>query len=691
MVKKIFRYFTLSVFGALAAVAGAMAKPAGMTLKKDNFRIVVAEDEVEPVKLAVETLRRDFHRVMHFIPEVADKTGTQAGIEIVVVNESLEHPVVDVAGLRPLDGFESHRVYADAANGRIYLAGKDMRGTIYAIYSFSEEILGVPPLWFYCSWDPAYKSAVKIPAGYDYYMKSPQVRYRAWFPNDTDLFTPWRKLSWENNELWLETMLRLKLNTVELERTVLYPDCRLNDNAMLLHKYGLVLTSHHHIAVNSDFRQWGDYWRKVRKMDPPKFSLDRMQDLIDFWSYSIEAVKRSGVENLWQISFRGAGDQPYWIIFPDAPETDKERAEVINDMIRVQLDLIKKSTDDPDPYVRMTFYDELSDLLAAGYLDPPAGENMLWTYVAARRDHYPNDDIVNFDTNRKVKLGYYMNLQFTSTGAHLAPAESPWKMEANYRYVNSKAPLQFSVVNAGNVREFIMEMSANAKMMWDYAAYDSDDFFLDYCAQYFGQRYAKQIAGLFRDYYYSYWTQKPSDFPGFDRQYLFHDLRYGRALDMIAGRFWKFTPSPLGDIGYERVKGRSFRLGFDNQVDSLLKGTEMTAPKFKKVADDCEKMMARLPQDRVKFFRDNLYVYARYMEHLNNSLYHFVMAYKGQADKALCGENLALAKDYMEKARQVLYTTQEGVFEKWYAGDWIFGFDKKLKNIERLQKENDKR
>ena len=124
----------------------------------------------------------------------------------------------------------------------------------------------------------------------------------------------------------------------------------------------------------------------------------------------------------------------------------------------------------------MTFYDELSDLLAKGYLQPPTGKNMLWTFVAGRRDHYPYDDLVTFDTTKQVKLGYYMNLQFTSTGAHLAPAEGPWKMEANYRYVNTRGPLTFSVVNAGNLREFVMEMSANARMMWDMKAYNTNSF-----------------------------------------------------------------------------------------------------------------------------------------------------------------------------------------------------------------------
>ena len=40
--------------------------------------------------------------------------------------------------------------------------------------------------------------------------------------------------------------------------------------------------------------------------------------------------------------YRGIGDQPYWAAFEDAPVGEKERAEVINRMLRIQLDMIKK-------------------------------------------------------------------------------------------------------------------------------------------------------------------------------------------------------------------------------------------------------------------------------------------------------------------------------------------------------------
>ncbi len=55
------------------------------------------------------------------------------------------------------------------------------------------------------------------------------------------------------------------------------------------------------------------------------------------------------------------------------------------------------------------------------------------------RDHFPTTTSGNCPTGGDQPLGYYFNYQFTSTGSHLAPAEGPWKMEANFRYVASRS------------------------------------------------------------------------------------------------------------------------------------------------------------------------------------------------------------------------------------------------------------
>ena len=658
-----------------------------ITLTYGNFRVVVPDGECSQVRLAADALCRDFGKVME-PPSDSSEGESEGGLSIVVVNEATPGAVDLLTVRKPLDGFESHRIYCDAAANRIYLHGKDMRGTIYAIYSFSEQVLGVPPLWYWCDWKPELRETIDVPADYDYYQPSPTVRYRAWFPNDEDLFVPWRRKSAENNEQWLETMLRLKLNTVEYTATVT-TNGTLNSEAMLYKKYGLVLTSHHMVALNNSFANWDAYWQQVRKTTPPALSVNNMTALREFWQYNINSVMNSGVENLWQVAFRGKTDQPFWAVFTDAPTTDKERAEVINRMVKEQYDMICASTGEENPFVRMTFYDEISTLMAAGYLKPPSATNMLWTFVAGRRDHYPYDDLVNWTNTDNVKLGYYMNLQFYSTGAHLAPAEGPWKMEDNYRYVQGKGPLTFSVVNAGNLREFLMEMSANAAMMWNSETYTTDNFLLGFCRQYFGEEHAAEAAQLYRDFYYSYWNPKKSDFPGgFDRQYVFQDLRHSQVIKQVNNTWGTFKANPLTEIGYESVAGRSFRIEGSNQVDSILAGTAREAEAFASVAARCEALQAQLPTACQIFFYDHLSAYAHYMANLSRATYEFVYAYKNKNDDRL--GHLSAAYEAMKAAKEALLQSQHDVFASWYATDDKFEMDARIDAIHsRMMEEDD--
>jgi len=667
----------LSLLLLLTVSVTTMAQNAILSLVRDEVNIIVPEGECSQVKLAVSALQRDFSKVMGFTP-AATTSGEAAGVSLVVINDA--NPAAAIFAQTPLDGFEAHSISISADGTKIYLHGADMRGTIYAIYSFSEEILGVPPLWYWCDWKPQQQEEIQIPADYSYHRSSPTVRYRAWFPNDQDLFIPWRAKSTQNNELWLETMLRLKLNTVEKEATVTNSGT-LNSEAMLYKKYGLVLTSHHMVALNNSFSNWDSYWKNVRHMTPPTLSVNDLTSLKEFWQFSINAVMNSGVENLWQVAFRGKSDQPFWEIFSDAPTSEQERGRIISEMVKIQYDMICQSTGDSNPFVRMTFYDEISSLLAKGYITPPVATNMLWTFVAGRRDHYPFDDIVNWQNTDNVKLGYYMNLQFYSTGAHLAPAEGPWKMEANYRYVQSKGPLTFSVVNAGNVREFLMEMAANAAMMWDSENYDTDQFLLSYCKQYFGAEHAQEIANLYHDFYYSYWNQKKSDFPGgFDRQYIFQDLRHERAIKQINDKWNSYTPNPLVDIGYESIPGRSFRIEGSNQVDSIIAGTAREMVAFANVAERCDAVINQLPETARTFFYDNLSAYAHYMSHVSASLHYFALAYKNKSDRA---DNLTLSLAEMKAAKQALTDSQHGVFSTWYATDDKFAMDAKIEIIQK--------
>ncbi len=174
---------------------------------------------------------------MHYKPVISQTIDEANSIDIVIINEETGGSLLQPRFIRPLDGFESHRVYCSPDEKRIYLHGKDMRGAIYAIYTFSELFLEVPPL---CGIFLLGNRSIRNRWRYNRTLTIFRSHHKSGIvlgsPNDTDLFSPWRRLSKENNELWLETMLRLKLNTVELEATVTYPDYKLNGQAALLRK-----------------------------------------------------------------------------------------------------------------------------------------------------------------------------------------------------------------------------------------------------------------------------------------------------------------------------------------------------------------------------------------------------------------------------------------------------------------------
>ncbi len=638
-----------------------------------GVKIVVPEDETAPVKFAVSVLQRDLKSVFGEESELVHSIPAN-GPAIIIVNNTL---LAEGSEAQRVSGNEAHAVYTRGKH--IVLEGADMRGTIYAIYTFSEKILGIPPLWFWASRKPEQRNEIRIGTGTEFIYNSPYVKYRTWFPNDQDNFSPWRKINEVNNEIWLETMLRLKMNCVEgfsggQDWSKPY---QISETQKLVKKYGLIQTSHHPSPLNSSLAQWDDYWTHIRKVDPPELLLENHEKFDDFWRYNIENVLKNDLEMIWVINFRGNGDRPFWATFEDSPESMEERAEFMMKMLKRQVDLIKEITKVEKPYMRMTFYDEISDMIASGLVKPPEEENLIWNFVAARRDHYPNLDLVQFQAGEDTKMGYYLNLQFTSTGSHLAQAEGPWKMERNYRYIDGKSPepLLFSVINAGNIREHLLGLSANAALLWDFENYNTDEFLSQFCMTYFGLEYAEEIADLYRDFFFSYWNQKKNDFEGFERQYIFQDMRYARALGQISNRFFTSDDlNPLRDYSHETTPNRTFRIvpgdnDAGNQIDAILKGTSISIEKLKKITIKADSLSSLLLDQHQPFFSDNLNAQAHFMLNLNIAFNYYCKAYKGKEDQQQMLKDLENAYQASLKMEEGLAISEHGDFECWLDGD----------------------
>ncbi|MBI3192002.1 MAG: glycosyl hydrolase 115 family protein, partial [Pedosphaera parvula] len=239
----------------------------------------------------------------------------------------------------------------------------------------------------------------------------------------------------------------------------------------------------------------------------------------------------------------------------------------------------------------------------------------------------------------------------------------------------------FTVVNAGNIREHLTELSANAEMMWRFPAFDADAFLHQYCARYFGPAQAAEAAVLYREFYHAYWLQKPSDIAGFERQYIFQDQRYARAVEMLLKDMDAGInrPNAIDGHPYDHpdTGGGYFRVELQpddaDQVAALLRGTEESGRKFAAVTARAEALRPHLsPADQV-FFDDNLLVRARVMVQLNTLLHETALAYRAHGQPTVRRQHLENAMHAVAAVQAELASTQHSPFAHWYDSDKHFG------------------
>jgi hypothetical protein len=693
-----------------AAAPQARAKQADTFNLPPGVPILVDSTEAGPIQAAVQDLQRDLQKVLGVASPVVNSNSAIAGRAAIVV--TCTGPSTTIYRDPTLMGLESHVLKAEgnSAAPRIVLQGADTRGTIYAIYEFSNDYLNVPPLWYWSSWQPRAMAQVSFPSSLDARFASPDVPYRVWFPNDEDLIADWMNQSAAHFNAVFETLLRLKYNTLNVDRISDYnntPNQGLRW-ARECKRRGIVVTFTHYTPFGADIADWNNYWTLVGHQTPPALEFSGggtltpalISALRQFWAYYIYLAQQEGFEVVETVVFRGHGDQPFWRVFSDAPAGDQQRAEIINELLLIQIALLKSTWNtklSPLPLMRTIFYSEVSDFMVRGYLTPPADPDLVWNFSNDRRDHFPNTDVMNYHYHDHPNnpVGYYMNLQYTSTGSHLAAAEGPWKQELNNRIVSAQAGpgnYKISEFNVGNVREFAMEISLGGDLLWNLNSYISGSDTIDaalrsFTTRYFGGTRATQVASLYSDYYNAYWRQHAPDFPGgFPRQYIFQDLRYNRAarvlLAALARRTYDPNPFDAREPGFYRIVPAD--TGAATEIGAVFNGTTAAVNALKPVVSSCTTLSPLLPPEDRPFFNDDMCLQAQFMLQANLFLQALgdSMSALGNNDNGAVLRDLKTAASALQGAQASLnQRVREPVFTGWYANENKFGIQTLLEAL----------
>jgi hypothetical protein len=225
-------------------------------------------------------------------------------------------------------------------------------------------------------------------------------------------------------------------------------------------------------------------------------------------------------------------------------------------------------------------------------------------------------------------------------------------------------------------------------MMYDFDGYRTDPFLEAFCKHYFGGENAPAVADLYRRFYNAYWTQKKPDLSGFERQYLFQDQRYARAIEELLNQLPKGRNlDPLNERGRE-ASGGYYRIVAEdndaaNQIDAIVHGTEGSIERLRPVVERADAMLPMIPSQGRAFFNDNLRVQAHFMLHLNRALQSVARVMADLPDKEKAVESLRAARQSTGAMKDVLHEAEHGTFTGWYNGDRLFGVNRLSERIDR--------
>jgi hypothetical protein len=458
---------------------------------------VLAEaNDHKGVLRAVDDLRNDISLVTGALP--GDSKGQYAVIvgtvgESAVIDQLIKDGKIEAGDI--VGKFEKYIIKTvknpiDGVTEALVVAGSDKRGTIYGIYEISKQI-GVSP-WHYWADVPVVKQENLYVKPGTYTEGEPAVKYRGIFLNDeAPALTGWSRATFGgfNHKFYakvFELILRLKGNFLwpAMWGSAFYDDDPLN--GLLADEYGIVISTSHHEPLGRAHDEWRRYGQGAWNYNTnPKV-------LQEFWRGGMERMK--DFETVVTVGMRGDGDEPM------SRESDVALLQkIVRDQRNIISKVTKKKTEET-PQV-WALYKEVQDYYDQGMRVPDDITLLLCD------DNWGNVRKLPALGEKKRKGGYGMYYHFDYVGGprnykwvNVSQVQRIWEqMNLTYQYGVDR----IWVVNVGDLKPMEYPISFFLDMAWDPNRFNADNLLQhteEWCAQQFGEKYAKESARLLNLY-----------------------------------------------------------------------------------------------------------------------------------------------------------------------------------------------
>jgi hypothetical protein len=639
----------LLVAGLLAT--GPAGAQGGLTIDASTV-IVERADAPSPVKKAAEDLASDMEKVLGKRPQIVAQAAGSA---------------IEIAA--PTGGATESFSIALRGN-HVVLSGADMRGAIFAIYSFSQDYLGVDPMYYWNDNQPAHRASVVLPAGLARNFPSPLFHYRGFFINDEDQLTGWAPGEKTDHsgiarpvmDKIFETILRLKGNMVVPGTWTFSTDPQMK----WVSERGLILNQHHAIPLGMNVARW--------PANVPYTYSQHPEILQRAWTNSVRGYDPKQ-EILWSVGLRGLSDTSYSTMDPSVVGNDKLLGSLISKAIRDQMAIVRAVH--PDAKFVTDLWREGAELQRKGLLSIPPEVTTVWadTGFGVVQDR---------GLVAKGQGLYYHVAMLNGRANQLSEMVPVDRIYSEFgRYIKAGAT-QYVLLNTSDLRAVSMTTRAVMDTAWDgIPKAGAMGTYAGWAKAEFGDKAADAVAKVWDGYFKAIPKSASGDDYG-DQVY------HTEAQQMLMTSM--ITPPWYNIVGQSahwtpvRVLGFNFDPNYGRDIERDYAATT-SARELKVCADaqgawDAVLAAAKAAEADVPAARRSFYEYyvlnsITFNRNGNRMLWLVSDAIRAvkAGDKAKAHQDVKGALAQLADMKRMEHAAEYGKWRNWYRGEWLVGVD----------------
>ena len=605
----------------------------------NSFKVAGASVETDPndsptVQKAAELLKGDIQQVTGQTPP--DKAERRILVGTVgssaLIDNLVSQGLLDVSAIQ--DGWEQYvREQIDA--NTLVIAGCDRRGTVYGVFSLSEQI-GVSPFAWWTD-VPVKHNARAAVKGDRIVSKRPSIKYRGFFINDEDWgLRTWSGLNYEKDlgDIGPKTYAKVCELLLRLGGNMLAPAMHSCTGAFYSHpeskvvadQYGIVITTSHCEPLlfnNAAQSEWdgerdGEWNYRTNK------------DVI--WKKLDDRVAEAGqYENLYTIAMRGVHDSGLTGHYP--PE---EQVAILTDVIADEREILERHIGKPAAEIPQIFvpYKETLDVYEYG-LEVPEDAIIVWpddNYGYLKRVSDPKEQ------QRSGGAGVYYHISYLGSPHDYLwiSTTPPVLMYEELKKAYDNGADRYWLLNVGDIKPGELSIKTFFDLAMDIDSYDIKSINhhqSEFLASIYGNKYRQEFQDLLDEYYRLAWSRKP-EFMGWEREW---------------DRPWLAN---IMDTDYS----------FENYSEA-----QQRLADYKAISDKADKLLSSLPEEYRPSFFEFLGYQAKGSYQMNRKM---LLAQLNHAEAAAgrvaranwAGQQAQAAYDSIE-ALSAIYNTQLG--GKW--------------------------